>query len=187
MGRVIEGYVFVLKILIVICLTVMLVLVFGNVVLRYGFNSGITVSEELSRLLFVWMTFMGAVVALHKRGHLGMDSLVAALPRAGRLACFVVSHLLMIFLTWLLLSGSWQQAVINIDVAAPATGVPMGVFYGAGVMFGVLGLIILLTNLGRALTGRLRDDEIVAPQDDPEAMPDGAEDGATPPVRVSRV
>ncbi len=49
----------------------MVVLVFGNVVLRYAFNSGITVSEELSRWLFVWLTFVGAVVALRDHAHLG--------------------------------------------------------------------------------------------------------------------
>ena len=45
----------------------MVVLVFGNVVLRYAANSGITVSEELSRWLFVWMTFLGAIVALKEQ------------------------------------------------------------------------------------------------------------------------
>ena len=44
-------------VLMVACLAGMVVMVFGNVVLRYGFNSGITASEELSRWLFVWMTF----------------------------------------------------------------------------------------------------------------------------------
>jgi TRAP-type transport system small permease protein len=161
MGRLIDGYVFVLKVVIVVCLTGMLVLVFGNVVLRYGFNSGITMSEELSRLLFVWMTFMGAVVALHKHGHLGMDILVAALPRTGRLICFVASHLLMIYATGLLLSGSWDQTIINLNVAAPATGLSMGIFYGSGVVFGVLALVILAVNLVRALTGRLSDNELI--------------------------
>ena len=70
--------------LMVACLALMVVMVFGNVVLRYGFNSGITVSEELSRWLFVWMTFLGALVALRTHSHLGTDSLVARLPRAGR-------------------------------------------------------------------------------------------------------
>ena len=50
--------------LMVACLGLMVVMVFGNVVLRYGFNSGITVSEELSRWLLVWITFMGAIFAL---------------------------------------------------------------------------------------------------------------------------
>jgi drug/metabolite transporter (DMT)-like permease len=46
-------------------LAVMVVLVFTNVVLRYALNSGIAVSEELSRWLFVWLTFLGGIVALH--------------------------------------------------------------------------------------------------------------------------
>ena len=62
----------------------MVVMVFGNVVLRYGFNSGITVSEEMSRWLFVWMTFLGAIVALREHGHLGTDMLVSRLPAGGQ-------------------------------------------------------------------------------------------------------
>src|SRR3954469_11996091 len=46
-----------LSLVMVASLFLMVVMVFGNVVLRYGFNTGITVSEELSRWLFVWMTF----------------------------------------------------------------------------------------------------------------------------------
>jgi TRAP-type C4-dicarboxylate transport system permease small subunit len=62
----------------------MAAMVFGNVVLRYVFNSGIAVSEELSRWLFVWMTFLGAVVALKENGHLGTDMLVSRLGRTGK-------------------------------------------------------------------------------------------------------
>ena len=72
----IDGFCKVLNVVIALCLAVMVVLVFGNVVMRYGFNSGITLSEELSRWLFVWMTFMGAVIALKEHGHLGTDMLV---------------------------------------------------------------------------------------------------------------
>ena len=43
----------------VACLAVMVLLLFGNVALRYLFNSGINVSDELSRLAFVWMIFLG--------------------------------------------------------------------------------------------------------------------------------
>lgn len=72
--------------LMVAALALMVVMVFGNVVLRYGFNSGITVSEELSRWLFVWMTFLGAVVALRAHGHLGTwaPTRWSRLPVAGK-------------------------------------------------------------------------------------------------------
>ena len=66
----------VLEAVIASLLALMVVLVFGNVVLRYGFNSGITVSEEVSRWLFIWMTFLGAIVALREHGHLGVDMVV---------------------------------------------------------------------------------------------------------------
>ena len=84
MSRVIEAYFHLLKGLIALCLAIMVVLVFGNVVLRYAFNSGITVSEEVSRWLFVWLTFLGAIVALKEHGHLGSDMLVSRLPALGQ-------------------------------------------------------------------------------------------------------
>ena len=58
-------------------LLAMVLMVFGNVVLRYVFNSGIVVSEELSRFCFVWLTFIGAIVAVRDDAHLGMDNVVA--------------------------------------------------------------------------------------------------------------
>ena len=123
MNKIVEGYFKLLKVLIALCLAVMVVLVFGNVVLRYGFNSGITVSEELSRWLFVWLTFLGAIVALREHGHLGVDMLVSRLPPIGKKVCLIVSQLLMLYVTWLLLDG---QLGADHDQSrrrrAPATG-----------------------------------------------------------------
>ena len=82
----IDLYCRVLKVAIALCLAVMVVLVFGNVVLRYIFNSGIAMSEELSRWLLVWLTFLGAIVALRQHAHLGVDTLVRALPPHGGLS-----------------------------------------------------------------------------------------------------
>ena len=79
--RVLRGYTRALDMLGGLFLAVMVVLVFGNVVLRYAFNSGLTMSEEVSRWLFVWLTFMGAVVALREHSHLGVDALVLRLPQ----------------------------------------------------------------------------------------------------------
>jgi TRAP-type C4-dicarboxylate transport system permease small subunit len=161
MSRIVEGYFHLLKIMIALCLAIMVVLVFGNVVLRYGFNMGITSSEELSRLLFVWMTFLGAIVAMHEHGHLGVDIVVRRLPAFGKKLCLVVSHVLMLFATWLFLEGSWQQTLINLDVSAPATGLSMGLFYGVGVVFSVSTGLILLWDLYRALAGKLSEQELV--------------------------
>jgi TRAP-type C4-dicarboxylate transport system permease small subunit len=157
----IERFCRAIDLLIAAALAVMVVLVFGNVVLRYVFNSGIAVSEEVARWLFVWVCFMGAVVALKEGGHLGTDMLVSRLPVAGKKACMVIGHLLMLYVTWLFLQGSWQQAVLNHDVAAPVTGTRMSIFYASGVVFSVCAGILLLLQLVRLLTGTLRESELV--------------------------
>ena len=81
-----------LEVLIAACLALMAVLVFGNVVLRYAFNSGIAMSEELSRLLFVWLIFLGAILASVQHAHIGFDSLVQRLPLAVRKALVQRGH-----------------------------------------------------------------------------------------------
>ena len=86
MARLVDGYFWLLKFLIALFLAIMVVLVFGNVVLRYAFNSGITVSEELSRWLFVWLTFLGAIVAMREHGHLGVDCSSSGCRPAGKKA-----------------------------------------------------------------------------------------------------
>lgn len=161
MARIVEGYFTLLKALIALFLAIMVVLVFGNVVLRYAFNTGITVSEELSRWLFVWLTFLGAIIAMREHGHLGVDTLVKRLPVTGKKICLIASQLLMLFATWLFLKGSYEQTVINWDVAAPATGLSTGIFYGVGIIFSLSTGVILLNDLYRAVTGQMSEEELV--------------------------
>lgn len=151
-------------------LAVMVVLVFGNVVLRYGFNSGITVSEEVSRWLFIWVTFLGALVALKEHRHLGMDMVVQKLPAAGKKFCAVAGHLVMLYIVWLLFQGSLAQTRINWDVTAPVTGASMAIVYSVGIVFSVLAAAILALDLYRILSGQLADDELVMIQESEEAL-----------------
>lgn len=143
------------------CLGLMVLMVFGNVVLRYGFNAGITVSEELSRWLFVWMTFLGAIVGLHRRAHLGTDMLLRALPPAGRKLCFVAAHALMLWICWLMAQGAWAQTVINMGNTSAAMQVPVGGLYASGLVFALLAALVLLNDLWRLLAGRIGIDELI--------------------------
>jgi TRAP-type C4-dicarboxylate transport system permease small subunit len=162
MSRFLDGYCRLIDALIALALAIMVVLVFGNVVLRYVFNSGIAISEELSRWLFVWMVFLGAIVGLREHAHLGMDSLVKALSPAGRKACYAASHALMLYASVLLTIGSWKQTLLNWDTTAPASNFSVGIFYLSGVVFGVSAIAILGVELFWLLTGKLKTDELIA-------------------------
>ena len=168
MERILDLYCAVLKGVIALCLAVMVVLVFGNVVLRYGFNSGITISEELSRWLLVWLTFLGAIVAVREHSHLGVDTLVRMLSPVGKRVCFIVNYCLMLFADWLLLTGSWRQTIINLDDRAPATGLSLSIFYFAGVVFGVSAGIMLFYDLFRVVSGQASEADMVAVRESEE-------------------
>jgi TRAP-type transport system small permease protein len=151
--------------LLVLMLCAMVVMVFGNVVLRYGFNSGLDFSEELSRFFFIWITFLGAIIALREKAHLGLDTLIRVLPSAGKRFCFGLSHLLMFGCCALMFYGTWRQHQINATTMSPVTGLPMIWVYGVGYLAsGAMGLIIL-GNLVKLVTGRLADSDLIQVHD----------------------
>jgi TRAP-type transport system small permease protein len=154
-----------LELLLVVLLAAMVVMVFGNVVLRYVFNSGITVSEELSRWAFVWMTFLGAIVAVKENGHLGTDMLIGRLGVTGKKICLGLAETLMVYCCWLIFSGSLAQTRINFDVEAPVSGWSMAWVSGIGLVFAVSAALFHLLKLGRLVAGRLTDDELVTVQE----------------------
>ena len=146
---------------IVVSLALMVVMVFGNVVLRYVFNSGITVSEELARFCFLWLIFVGSIVAMRERGHLGVDSLIARLPRSGKVLFVLISNALMLWVCYLFFVGSWRQTVVGWGTLKPATGIPMAFHYGTGLVMSVGIGLILIGNTWRVLSGKATDAELI--------------------------
>lgn len=163
--KAVSAYCKLLELLLVALLAVMVVMVFGNVVLRYGFNSGITVSEELSRWAFVWMIFLGAIVAIKENTHLGTDMLLTHLGPLGKRICLGLAETMMLYCVWLIFSGSAVQLKINLDVQAPVSGLSIAWLSGAGLVFAVSAIALHLLKLGKLLSGRLRDDELVTVQE----------------------
>jgi TRAP-type C4-dicarboxylate transport system permease small subunit len=160
MDKLLNAYARLLEWLMAGLLALMVLLVFGNVVLRYVANSGITVSEELSRWLFVWMTFLGAIVAVKEHAHLGTDMLIARLGHTGKKVCLITGQVLMLYVTWLMFSGSLAQARINLEVEAPVSGLSVAIFYGAGVVFAVSTGLMLVRELWRTVTGQASVEEL---------------------------
>lgn len=103
--------------LMAICLGVMAVSVFVNVVLRYGFGSGVAASEELSRLLFVWMVFIGATAAYPAGEHMAFTSLVGALQKRPQvmMALTLLIRLLVLLACGLVGWGAWLQVMVGLD------------------------------------------------------------------------
>ena len=161
MNKAIDWFFKLLEFLVVACMVAMVIMVFGNVVLRYGFNSGITVSDEMSRYCFIWLTYIGAMIAMRERGHLGVDTLVKHLPRAGKKICLFVSEALMLFTNVLFFIGTWKMHELQVTNVSPVVGISMIWVYGVGYVVAAVMAIFNLSVLFRLVSGRLADDELV--------------------------
>ena len=127
-----------LEYVLALLMAAMVVLVFINVVLRYGFSSGLRPAIELSRLGFVWIVMLGAALTLRANEHLGVAEFAErVMPRAIPLL-WIATRLVIAGLMAMFVLGCWRQMQLNWANVSQVTGLPTALFYLAGVTGGVL-------------------------------------------------
>lgn len=128
-------------------LIVLVALIFSNVVLRYFLRTGITWTVEVSGLLFVWLVFLGAVIALKDHAHLGIDSFVGKLPLKAQKAMFALVNAIIIAVMVLFVDGVIGAMVLNGSMTGSATPIPVNVMYAAGLVGAVLMILISIAQV----------------------------------------
>lgn len=151
-------------------LALMGIFIFGNVVLRYVFNSGITWAEEFSRFLFIWLIFLGAIGALKDNNHLGFTSLVQRMPPTLKKITYIVSNILVVGCLWIFFTGSLEMTMMTQHTLSPATGIPVAYMYAVGVPVSFAMLAIILLNLYKAFFIKGAIDELVVLRESEEEI-----------------
>lgn len=129
--------------LMVLALAGMVIAVFVNVVLRYLFHTSIVSYEEVSRLLFVWLVAIGAIVAAFEGAHLGFDLVTSRVGPATRQALFWVSQFLIAACMLMLLWGSWEQVVAGWSSYSTVLGYPLALGAAATLVLSVGMLVVV--------------------------------------------
>ena len=130
----------------------MVLFVFLNVMLRILFSSGLTWSEELSRYLFVFVTYIGAISAMRANGHMIVDMLVAKVPPQAQMALYVLSQSLIAVLMGILVHGSFKMVLQNTASRTAALGISYSLLYGVGILTGVSIAVLAIANIVHAVT-----------------------------------
>ena len=112
----------------------------AQVIWRYVFNDSLMWTEELSRYLFTWMTFVGAALAVKEARHIRITAVTDRLPAsAERWLRVAVLALMVAFLGYLAVIGS-KWVLINANTRTPALGLPLNyVLYAALPVASLLG------------------------------------------------
>ena len=99
--------------------------VFIQVVMRYVFATSFLWGEELSLFAFIWSVFLGAVVGVRRRIHLGFDFLPELLTGRWAVAQRLVINLSILAVALLLLLEGWTFALLSVQRLSPALGISL--------------------------------------------------------------
>jgi len=157
-------YVHANRVLVGALMIAMFALVFTNVVTRYGFGFSLSWSEEIARFLMIWVTFLGAGLALREGRHVAIELLQDRLPEASRrLLRTAIAALILVFLAVLVVLGA-KFAAFGWNKVTLATQMPRGIPYLA-IPIGAAMFALHLVVIWRRFVGR--DWEEIAPIDEP--------------------
>ena len=133
----------------------MVIAVFGNVLLRYFWGTGWVVSEELSRLLFVWLVSLAATLTFGEGKHLGFD-LVTDRAKGSAAAPVLrwLTHALIAVALYFLIKGAWAQVLVGMDSHSPVMNYPLALAAGAILFMGVCMAILLLLQMWNDVRGQ---------------------------------
>ncbi len=137
----------IIQFLMAVSIAVMAVMIFTNVVMRYAFNSGILVSEELSRYFFVWLTFLGAISAYIKNTHIKVETFFDKMPPRMKFFVYIFNNLVVLACCVMLTIGCWRLAMLEMINRLPISDIPVGVLFFAGVPAGVCISIIIIIRI----------------------------------------
>ncbi len=136
-------------------------LIFIQVVFRYGFNHSIYWSEEVGRYTLIWITFIGASVGFKKKAHVGVDFLYKVFNRKVKLWLTFVSDIVIFVLAAILTVYGIKLALFVRMQTSAALLIPMSFPYSAmwigGFLTGVHSLSFMVDDVIRLNRPGLED------------------------------
>ncbi|WP_454019625.1 TRAP transporter small permease [Azospirillum sp. Marseille-Q6669] len=104
---------------------VLVTLVTANVFARYALEVGLLWAEEVSRLLFVWVVFLGSWVALRRKAHMAIDVVAERLPAASRAAVVLLGQLCVLVFLCVVAWAGYRLVMTTLDFgrATPILGI----------------------------------------------------------------
>ncbi|MFR5600917.1 MAG: TRAP transporter small permease [Lachnospiraceae bacterium] len=131
---------------VVLMLAVMSVVVFAQVAFRLV-HASIPWSEELSKYLLIWSTFLGSALCIRKGSLVGLEIIFMVLPKkAGKVVSLLIQALTAAFLLFLIVVG-YKTAALVWTQTTPVLKMSMGLMYASiptGALFMLVNTIFMV-------------------------------------------
>lgn len=122
-------------------------IVFVNVFCRFVLKFSLSWADEMAQVLMIWLTFLGAAVAMRDRMHYAFDYLVRSLPWRLQRGVVIGGQVLCILMTLLLIYWSATVTLLITTWVMPATGLPRSWVYASCPVGSTLLLVYQIRNV----------------------------------------
>lgn len=129
LSRVENAVMAVMKWAIILSMAGMVVVVFLQIGTRYLFSFSLGWSEEVARLLFICIVFLGTAILARHQQHLTVTAVVDLFPKRIRHLAAAFAALVGLICCRYLVQGAWDTLLREWDQLTPALRFPMGVIY----------------------------------------------------------
>ena len=154
----------ILEVALISAMAVLVVDVLLGVGTRYIMGAQVSWTEELARVLLIWVSLLGGAVAYGEKAHLGVDYLVEKMEAPSKKAMMISVDIAVIgFAITVLLMGGWNLTfeTFQLDQRMMALNIPKGYVYMAVPISGIFFVIFAIESMLETLSGkRSKDSEL---------------------------
>ncbi|WP_392455586.1 TRAP transporter small permease [Chryseomicrobium aureum] len=147
--------------LIILIFIAMTVIVFSQVVLRYGFGMNISWADEFSRFSMVWLAFLGAAVGIKYSEHTRIDFFINLLPLKGRVIIEIINKIIMIIFMLIISLYTILTLENSLKLMTPALQIPTGLIQLIIPFSGIVMIIYLIIQIVDLIKYGIAKEEIV--------------------------
>ena len=144
----------------VVLMSVMTIIIFIQVVMRYLLHNSLSWSEELARYCFIWLIYIGIAYGCKLMKHIKIDAALKLFPEKIRPYIVILGELLVIvFATYIVITGvqlTYKQMLYG--KVSPALGLPLQ-YINIAPAAGFFLVIIRQIQTGWYLVGKLSDNK----------------------------
>ncbi len=151
--RVNTALLLVCKYLVILLVAIIAEILIASVFFRYGLNNSLSWAEELSKYLMVWLTFLGAPIALRHFGHINIDLLISILPARVEQFMYLIVSLVVAFTMGIVLWKGWVFTEVGARQIASTFNLSMLYLYIAVPIGAALTILVALEQALQALAG----------------------------------
>lgn len=126
-----------------IYLAAIVIIIFINVVLRYGFNKGISWTEEVTVDLFIWVIFIGAILAAWDKLHIKVEVFVSKMPQKIQKFCLIFGNIIVLIGFAIMVYGAYLLTVATNESVSSTTGIPAS-YINVALLISLIGMGIIV-------------------------------------------